>query len=203
MKAINIFILAVIIFYSNISFSRSGREKNPIYEVGITYAALADAGIVHFGIDGAASYESEKAQIIGLNVASTINRWLEFETGLEYGKYRFRVAPNIGPGVPVNFSSVNAELLTIPVPVRAVFRKFFFINAGGLLGIHVANPKEPSNQSGLGLMAGLGARYSFKNGLTLMINPYVRLHGLLRFGKAQNGEYLLENGIRLGVGYRF
>ena len=65
MKAINIFILAVIIFYSNISFSRSGREKNPIYEVGITYAALADAGIVHFGIDGAASYESEKAQIIG------------------------------------------------------------------------------------------------------------------------------------------
>jgi hypothetical protein len=202
MKAINLFIFAVIIFYSNLSFSQSERGKKTNYEVGITYAALGNADIVHSGIDGAPSYESERVQIIGLNAVSTINPWLEFETGLEYGKYKFRVESYRGPGMPVNISSANAELLTIPVTVRAVFLKYFFINAGGLCGIHISNQKEPSNQSGLGLMAGLGARYAFKNGLSLMINPYMRIHNLIHFGEGRNGAYLLENGVRFGAGYR-
>ena len=94
-------------------------------------------------------------------------------------------------------------MINIPLTVRANFFKYFFANGGMIADIDITKSKNADSQSGIGAMIGIGAKYDFPSGLSIFVNPYIKLHSLVHFS-TDNYHYRLYNeGIRAGIMYEF
>jgi hypothetical protein len=89
-------------------------------------------------------------------------------------------------------------LISIPATLRVKFLKYFFINAGALIDLDISQSVYFENQTGLGGIAGFGANYDFKCGLSVFLNPYIKAHSLIDVGTRLK---IMEKGFRLGVTY--
>jgi len=174
-------------------------------QLGITFSAFSNNDVVRFGsgyIDDSGT-DAGKSFTYGISYLKPLNKWLELETGLEYlscpvEKRIIYIGPTTGL-----FTSQLATLsmLSIPVTVRAIFLKYFFVNAGVLLDIDVSSNSIINSQTGLGSLLGLGMKYDFKNGISVFVNPYTKIHSFpLSFDRDQ--QHFMKSAVRFGIAYK-
>ena len=174
-------------------------------QLGITFSAMSDNGVARFGsgyIDDS-STDAGKSFTYGISYLKPLNKWLDIETGLEYlscpvEKRIIYIGPTTGL-----FTSQRATLsmLSLPITVRANFLKYFFVNTGLLLDIDVSSNSIINSQSGLGTLLGLGMKYDFKNGISLFVNPYTKVH-LFPLTFERNQQHFMESAVRFGIAYK-
>lgn len=171
-------------------------------KIGISFTSFGSNDVIRFvRLEGAASYNSDNFQTLGLNYLYPVNNWLEVETGIEYSWHSIFILPNLPPDMDDSPRQGSFALLQIPATVRLNFWKYFFMNSGLFLDID-GNLNSPiDSQTGIGVMIGLAMKYDFENGLSIFVNPNTKLHALLPFQPERYPERLLESGIRIGFNY--
>lgn len=194
----NSYIVLLILIFPARSFAQSP------HQFGIVYGFAANELVRKDDLTGAESHDGKGASIIGLRYIKTLKNNFAFETGLEYSRFKFSIAPAPHPAVEHTSRRENIELLTVPIYGNYTFGKYFFLN-GGLIADFELNKKENRSldgQSGLGAGMGIGGKYAFKR-ITLSVSPYFRKHAIFAADKEQYQERIIEAGIRFGAGYRF
>lgn len=200
LKALLIFILTFS-FY-NVTNGQSSKEKSTAGKIGITVSSLSSNDIIYFeSVVGTAGYEGENFFSIGISYIHPWKNWLEVEVAIEYSEFTMQVDPPFYTGIdPYN---TEVSLIDIPVTLRANFWKYFYANSGILLDIDISDPNSIDNQSGIGGMFGVGAKYDFDSGVSVFINPYFKLHSIIQSSpEGSIQERLTESAIRFGITYQ-
>jgi len=174
-------------------------------EVGITFSALSDNSIARFGDDymSDSGTDAGKSYTFGITYLKPLNKWLNVETGIEFlqSKASIHSIVSTTSGVTTVFRYGTLSLLNVPLGVRANFWKYCFVNGGVFLDIDVSSNSPVQTQTGLGSLLGFGLKYDFKTGISLFVNPYMKIHSFpLSFQTDQ--EHLLESAVRFGVSYK-
>ncbi|MCF6242219.1 MAG: porin family protein [Bacteroidales bacterium] len=196
-----IIILIFCFIFSQQLFSQQAKKKN---QISISYSSFGNNELISFqNLDGAPSYNGDYYYSFGIHYLHSLNKWLFIESGIEYAKHRFTVAPNLPPNISASTYSFNLFLLEIPFTLRAEFLKYFFVNTGSFIDFDIRKNNTPESQTGTGTMFGAGAKYDFKSGFSIFAAPYVKVHSLLPFNKENNQFHLMESGFRFGISYHF
>ena len=173
-------------------------------QLGITFSALSDNDVARFrSVIDDSSTDAGKSFTYGVSYLKPLNKWLELETGLEYLSCPIETKSIVGTvnGVTTLTRSATLSMLTAPITVRANFLKYFFVNAGVLLDIDVSSNSIINSQTGLGSLLGLGVKYDFKNGISVFVNPYAKIHSFpLSFDRDQ--QHFMESAVRFGIAYK-
>jgi len=174
-------------------------------EVGITFSALSDNSIARFKDDymSDSGTDAGKSYTFGITYLKPLNKWLNVETGIEFlqSKASIHSIVSTTSGVTTVFRYGTLSLLNVPLGVRANFWKYCFVNGGVFLDIDVSSNSPVQTQTGLGSLLGFGLKYDFKTGISLFVNPYMKIHSFpLSF--QTNQEHLLESAVRFGVSYK-
>src|ERR1035437_2301511 len=173
-------------------------------QLGITFSAMSDNGVARFrSVEDDSSTDAGKSFTYGISYLKPLNKWLDIETGLEYLSCPIETKSIVGTinGVTTLTRSATLSMLSAPVTVRANFLKYFFVNAGLLLDIDVSSNSIINSQSGLGSLLGLGLKYDFKNGISVFVNPYSKIH-LFPLTFERNQQHFLESAVRFGIAYK-
>jgi len=174
-------------------------------EVGITFSALSDNSIARFKDDymSDSGTDAGKSYTFGITYLKPLNKWLNVETGIEFlqSKASIHSIVSTTSGVTTVFRYGTLSLLNVPLGLRANFWKYCFVNGGVFLDIDVSSNSPVQTQTGLGSLLGFGLKYDFKTGISLFVNPYMKVHSFpLSF--QTNQEHLLESAVRFGVSYK-
>ena len=172
------------------------------FKIGLTVTPYGDNEILRKSLDGAASYSGDGFYAVGIICQIPLTSRLDLETGIEYGKHTI-ITPNLQPGMNDTPYKSNLKLTSIPIILKMNFLKHFFINGGALLDIGSSSSGSIHSQNGIGAILGIGAKYDFKFGGTLFLNPYLKCHSLVPFSSKKYHQRLLEAGIRFGITYKF
>jgi len=173
-------------------------------QLGITFSALSDNGVARFrSMEDDSSTDAGKSFTYGISYLKPLNKWLDIETGLEYLSCPIETKSIVGSinGVTTLTRSATLSMLSAPVTVRANFLKYFFVNAGLLLDIDVSSNSIINSQSGLGSLLGLGLKYDFKNGISVFVNPYSKIH-LFPLTFERDQQHFMESAVRFGIAYK-
>ncbi|MDR0543638.1 MAG: hypothetical protein LBH19_15725 [Dysgonamonadaceae bacterium] len=205
---VRLFLLLIFLALLHPGVKAQKMSENSLKQrLGVYVASAADASLVYFtSMDGAGRHDYQNGLTTGLNYVRGINRWLDFETGLEYSTFRFWAHPgsHIPPGTAYAPRTERLNVFVLPLTLRVNFLNYFFANGGALLDIDLSGESSIDRQNGIGAVLGLGFQYDFRCGLSACINPCLRLHSLLSLpAGTRYPERLLHDGIRLGVAYRF
>jgi len=173
-------------------------------QLGITFSALSDNDVARFrSVIDDSSTGAGKSFTYGISYLKPLNKWLDIETGLEYLSCPIETKSIVGSinGVTTLTRSATLSMLCAPVTVRANFLKYFFVNAGLLLDIDVSSNSIINSQSGLGSLLGLGLKYDFKNGISVFVNPYSKIH-LFPLTFERDQQHFMESAVRFGIAYK-
>ena len=201
------------------------------FKIGLTVTPCGDNEILRKSLDGAASYSGDGFYAVGIICQIPLTSRLDLETGIEYGKHTIIITPNLQPGMNDTPYKSNLKLTSIPIILKMNFLKHFFINGGASLDIGskssnpirnqnliesssftefteggcimLSSPSPIHSQNGIGAILGIGAKYDFKFGGTIFMNPYLKCHSLVPFSSEKYHQRLLEAGIRFGITYKF
>ena len=76
------------------------------------------------------------------------------------------------------------------------------MNGGLLLGIDTEKENHLDDQTGIGALIGVGAKYDLKNTpVGLFVNPYYKIHSLIPFSVDKYHIRTDESGFRFGIVY--
>ncbi len=177
------------------------REKeSPARRIGFTLTVLGDNDVITSSdLVGAPGYDGNGFWSTGIVFSQNINKWLEWESGLEYSRHEITVLPNLPPQSDADPRKERLALITIPFTLKAGFLKYFFVNGGLMLDMDVRGSSPVDDQTGIGPVLGTGVKYDFGSGISLFLNPYARIHSLLPFSGAKYHQKLLDSGIRFGI----
>lgn len=201
MMKIKLFTVVVFLLCtSNLVFGQNTSSKNSKSKIGVTFSTVGSNDIVSNDLICDCGYNSDYIYGVGITYIYAINHWLDLEVGIEYTKQTVQ-AYSIIPDAPKPDAPSDLNLLVIPLTGRANFLNYFFVNAGLLVSFDVSNANKIVNQSGLGLMAGIGARYSFNNDISIFVNPYVKRHAMISFSGNGDRRKLVASGFRFGITY--
>lgn len=169
-------------------------------KIGITYTSLGANEVFMFtALDGAGSFEGKGFYAIGLNYLQPINTWLVLETGIEYTQQNISIHPNVPPNADGFELKEELNLMNVPLTLRANFLKYFFVNGGLILDIDISKSNSIDNQTGIGTLLGAGAKYDFRNGMSVFINPNLRFHSLIPFANTRYHQRAFDTGFRIGL----
>lgn len=149
---------------------------------------------------GAPSYTGKGYFTTGVSVRRFFRDWFSIEAGINFAEqyYTMHSAPD-----PETYTrSGNFGVLSIPVKTRFEFLKYLFAEAGIVPGLQTGNTGS-FDLSGLGLTAGLGAKYRFKSDIIITLRAYETQYSLLSFSHDSHPYTLSNSGVTVGVGYRF
>ena len=197
MKKLYVLLFIFVLFASEMKAQKA--------EVGITFSALSDNSIARFGDNyiSDSGTDAGKSYAFGITYLKPINKWLNVETGIEFlqSKASIHSIVSTPSGVTTVFRYGTLSLLNVPLGVRANFWKYCFVNGGVVLDVDVSSNSPIQTQTGLGSLLGFGLKYDFKTGISLFVNPYMKIHSFpLSFQTDQ--EHLLESAVRFGVSYK-
>jgi len=197
MKKLYVLLFIFVLFASEMKAQKA--------EVGITFSALSDNSIARFGDNyiSDSGTDAGKSYTFGITYLKPLNKWLNVETGIEFlqSKASIHSIVSTTSGVTTVFRYGTLSLLNVPLGVRANFWKYCFVNGGVFLDIDVSSNSPVQTQTGLGSLLGFGLKYDFKTGISLFVNPYMKIHSFpLSF--QTNQEHLLESAVRFGVSYK-
>jgi hypothetical protein len=142
-------------------------------------------------------YREKLFYTIGFNYLKPVNLWLDLETGLEYSR-KLGEVKNVFFGDAI-IEKANSTMASIPLTLRANFLRFFFVNAGLLTDLDLGGYDSQRYQSGVGPVFGLGAKYDFKSGAQIFINPYFKRRAIISFSADEERLKMDEAGIRVGL----
>lgn len=191
-------LLIIYLFISTISYAQKA-------EIGFTMSLLSDNSVARFGntyMDDA-SYSAGKSFSVGFTFIKPLTNWLDLETGIEY----FRGSASVSSIIPAynGFTTFNhsspVSLINIPVDARINFLKYCFINGGFLFDIDVSTDSPIQSQVGIGSLLGVGLKYDFITGVSVFVNPYLKIHSLIPVSFENNNQHLLESAVRFGITY--
>ena len=197
MKPLCLIVLLILLQYASLNAQTKSSK------IGITFSSFGENDVFRIHeLDGAASYDADYFYTFGINYVYGLKHWLEFETAFEYSSQHIIINPNVYPGmVPPRKAKIS--LINIPLLFRVNFLKYGFINPGMLIDIDASADSPIDSQTGLGAVFGLGVKYDFDFGMTVFVNPYVKIHSLLPFMPEENHQRVWENGFRFGLMYEF
>ena len=187
------FLIILFLFLISITLNAQDTIKQKSYgKIGLTYSSFGK-NKVHLNdvLDGDASYRGDDFYTLGITYLMPVNDLLELEMGLEYSRHSIFIAQQ------------NAEfsLINIPVTLRANLFKYFFLNVGVFLDLDNMSDGPIDSQRGIGALFGAGVKYDFNSGVSIFINPYLKLHSLLQYSQVDDHKQLYEAGVRMGVTY--
>lgn len=194
------FLLIGLLLLSGVGLNSQTKIFNDA-KVGVSITTLgSNEFFKRSEVDGGGSYKGLNMFSMGLNLIKPLNSWLDFETGLEYSKHNFR---NSTPftGTPVTSSDVSISMIDIPLTLRANFLKYFFINGGFTLDYNADLSSSINSQTGIGYVLGIAAKYDFKSGFSIFVNPYSKMRAIIPFARNRFKETISESGIKIGVTY--
>ncbi|HBT84928.1 MAG: outer membrane beta-barrel protein [Fermentimonas sp.] len=171
--------------------------------IGITYSGIGDNFSYYFqDVIGGGSYSGRGYNSFGVTYIRPLTKSLGIETGISYSKYKYEVSnASLGPDAPEPYEITNA-VIDIPATVRLTFLKYFFLNGGLLLGIDTEKENHLDDQTGIGALIGVGAKYDLKNTpVGLFVNPYYKIHSLIPFSVDKYHIRTDESGFRFGIVY--
>ena len=200
-------ILAFLIFiFTESAFSQEVKDKTNGQQIGLTFSSLGnnDFGRIR-ALDGAASHYGKHFYSIGISYLLPIKNRLALETGLEYENHTITTHPMIIPNVEYHITQTQHEisLISIPILIRWTFANYFFAQGGTFLDLDLSDANDLDDQTGLGINLGLGAKYDFKCGISMFVNPYLKYHSIIPFTPEKYQNHLWESAFRLGVAYRW
>jgi len=172
-------------------------------EIGLTFTPIGTYTLVTFSKGNYAEDKYKYLYSFGINYIFPLNNRLELETGIEFSKYNKKnyYPSHIPDGIYIYGGDDNLSFINIPINLRINFLKFFFFNTGTLIDLDFAKNNDIDNQTGLGLILGLGAKYDFKSGISVFANPFVRCHSVISFASDKYHERLIDAGVRFGITY--
>lgn len=195
-------VLLCIFFCTGLSFSQVSNNSNNDRAIGITFSSLGENEVFRFEeLDGSASYNGTGFFSLGINYLHQFNKWVTLETGLEHSQHNILIEPELPPDIVGESDEVDVLLLSIPLSIRARLSQYFFINTGLLLDIDISSSSDIDSQTGLGGLLGLGGNYTFRNGVSVFLNPYLKLHALVPISNEDYHQRILAGGIRFGVAH--
>ena len=189
---------------------------------------------------GAGGYHVNYYYSFGLDYSRVLSNHLSLCSGFEYTYSDIKRTSSPMPAV--TSTKVNIKFTTIPIQLKYNFWKFFYVNGGlffnfaartswesyipisepivtiieeGHLHVGGAEYKETNKLDILlGCGLGIGAEHEFRSGITLFLNPYIRINGIenakqtqsfLKFLKQGNidSRQFYQSGVNLGIGYKF
>jgi len=147
---------------------------------------------------------------VGVNYIKPLNKWLSVLGGVEFSNqkitttYKYFPDPTGMPIVVTPLSYEKIQMFSFSVNVETDFWKYFYARSGFLIDAETKNNSSYfNNQSGLGLNIEVGAKYSFKNHVTIFLSPFFEKHGAILFHPKQYAYKINNAGINLGIGYKF
>lgn len=189
------FIISLLLFSG---FVLSAQSK-----IGIAYSPFNVSTVLSKAVEGGADYSVSKSSLFGITFLSGLGEFIELESGLDYVHYEVKRA------MPQNIESDelssynNVSMMQIPIALRYQSNPYFYVSGGALIGLELYSNSPFNSQSGIGLTGGIGLSYPFENGISLYLNPFVKLHSIVPFKSFQHNRRLLESGVKLGVAYAF
>ena len=133
----------------------------------------------------------------GFNYYHPLKHTLYFESGLYWHYNKIKETPDFYPGIDMTPRYYNCNLLYVPLNLRLVFAKYFFIHGGLLLNVDISQNSNIANQTGFGTDLGFGVEIPVFKHYRICINPYLNIYGLHKFDRLGSGECLLGDGIRI------
>jgi hypothetical protein len=173
--------------------------------IGVSISGLGNNTSFHWAaLDGAGSYSGRGYHSFGITYIRSLSNTFELETGVEYSKNTYHFSnSSLGPGIDVSHNAY-LSLIEIPITVRFNFWQYFFLNGGLILDLDITKDKYLDNQTGIGAILGVGAKYNFpKTPIGLFVNPYLKHRPLIPFTKERYHLRTMESGFRIGVVYNF
>lgn len=180
--------------------ARDNGEKGKVKKWGLFLTGIGENEVfTSSDLIGAPGYHGKGFWAAGVTYSQSINKWLEWETGLEYSRHKIEVAPNLPPQAEVNSRVEKAALITVPLSVKATFLKYLFASGGILFDADAGLDSPIDSQTGIGTSLGVGAKYDFKSGISLFVNPYLRFHSLVPFSGDDYHQQLWDDGVKIGI----
>lgn len=181
--------------------------------IGLTFSAFGNNDVANAAgstLACGSSYDGKRFYTLGLSYIYSFSPLVDVETGIEYSSHTIttvpaRKRPKLSSNVDATSYDERLSLISIPVTARINFLKYFFINGGAILEWETKASGPIDNQSGIGAIGGIGAKYQLNNGLGAFINNYYKFHALVPFS-AERDEHrwkIIEGGIRVGITYTF
>ncbi|MBK7427383.1 MAG: outer membrane beta-barrel protein [Saprospiraceae bacterium] len=158
---------------------------------------IGGGSILKQSLEGAASYDLKTGYFIGFEYSRDLTKKLSFQTGLNYYSNKVIVTLSYNPDKPNVTREENLELFYLPVSLRYDLSNYFFINAGVLGGIDMSLNRVMTDQSGMGVVIGIGTEISLSDKYSIQVSPYLNLHGLLLVNRDNYPERVLDAGIKL------
>ena len=212
MKA-KIFTLGMAMVFSCPLLAQGVKETKG--SIGLTFSAFGDNDVTNAARSTpacGASYDGKRFYTLGLSYVYSFSPLVDVETGIEYSPHTITTVVRVRrkPSKPSSDVDVirydeRLSLISIPVTARINFLKYFFINGGAILEWETKASGPIDNQSGLGAIGGVGAKYELNNGLGAFINNYYKFHALVPFSAERDDHRwrIIEGGVRVGITYTF
>jgi hypothetical protein len=162
-----------------------GSGQTGIYTLGKT-----EGGPGH---DGISTFEA------GLNYYHPLNQNLYFESGLYWHYNKIKTTPNFYPGVDLTPRYSNCNIFYVPLNLKLMFLKYFFIDGGMLLNLDVSTHSNISNQTAIGADFGFGIEIPVLKHYSITLNPYVNIHELYKLDRHDLMESIIGDGVRLTI----
>ncbi len=178
-------------------------QSSRIQSVSLSYSPLNFTMISQETAPGSPAYQIDNSSFISLGYLTKINNLLWLETGVDYAHYSVKTSPNLPPEADDTPHYNNMSAIQIPLMLRTGFSEYFYLYGGAHLTLEMFNNSPLNNLSGIGLQAGLGVQYPFRNGLSLFLNPELKLNSLIPFSFSYDNKLQLEGGVKIGAAYKF
>ncbi|WP_339869116.1 outer membrane beta-barrel protein [uncultured Algoriphagus sp.] len=157
-------------------------------------------------LDGASSVDIENLVEVGVLFSKSISDRFSLSGGLNYSFAQIKYSPNFPPCINCLYGyshNPDFRILSIPVYAEYALGKIFYAAAGPVVDFQLSEGNNFSDQSGVGYLAGIGAKLDTEK-FSFSIFPNYKRHNVIPFEKEGNYKQILQEfGVQLGVGYQF
>jgi len=193
MKKLFAFFILVVITLN--TFSQENNKDSYGISIGTGESGLYTLGKAY--VLGGPDYEGLNSFEAGLNYYHPLNKFLYFESGIYWHHNKIKITHAPIPGSAFNPRYTNLNLFYIPVNLKLMFLKYFFIDGGMLLSMDVSTHSEISNQTAIGANFGLGVEIPVFKHYKIILNPYVNIHEIYKLDRHDLSESIIGDGIRI------
>ncbi|MDG1278409.1 MAG: hypothetical protein P8O16_14090 [Algoriphagus sp.] len=188
--------------------------------LGVHFGVFAQSSLEVKGYFGISSTQlARKAEIVGVGGVemNTLNEFgfllsksisekfrLTGGVGYSFGEVRFQPPFCSNCGEEYNLGQIsNFRMLSFPIYAEYTLGRYFYAAAGPIIDLELSNKETYSDQSGIGYLIGLGARWKAEK-FTFSIFPNYKRHGMIPFDNSSKFKHVLQEiGVQVGVRYSF
>lgn len=187
-------LFVIIIFIAGLILTSNGQRNS----YGLNFG-FGNGTIMKKELDGGASYDLNTGYSIGLHYDRKFTNRLHLMTSINIYNNSFTVTPSFYPGNDMLPKDYDVRLIYVPLELKIDLSKYFYIT-GGLIGdIDISKDKYITNQSGLGVVFGIGVEFSIYENFLVQLTPYLNFHGLVPKNREDYPERVFDSGVKLNL----